>query len=89
MLWHHKLLHRAGENRSDNVVRFAALHAFLKTPQSLPDALVTDNSNTTTNNNNINNINNHNTGGGSGGGIWRDWSAELREAAGLAAAARL
>ena len=40
MLWHAGLLHRGGENHSTDVMRFASLHAFVKTPESVPDSIV-------------------------------------------------
>ncbi len=43
VLWHTKILHIAGQNASDNVIRKATIYGFLKTPKALPDPLVTDN----------------------------------------------
>jgi ectoine hydroxylase-related dioxygenase (phytanoyl-CoA dioxygenase family) len=45
VLWHTKILHMAGQNRSDDVIRQATIYGFQKTPQSLPDPLVTDETN--------------------------------------------
>jgi hypothetical protein len=43
VLWHTKILHIAGQNTSDNIIRQASIYAFLKTSESLPDPLVIDN----------------------------------------------
>jgi hypothetical protein len=43
VLWHTKILHIAGQNLSDDVIRQATIYGFLKTPEALPDALVADN----------------------------------------------
>ena len=45
VLWHTKILHMAGQNSSDDVIRQATIYGFLKTPAALPDALVVDNTN--------------------------------------------
>lgn len=45
VLWHTKILHMAGQNCSDDVIRQATIYGFQKTPQSLPDPLVTDETN--------------------------------------------
>ncbi len=42
VLWHTKILHLAGQNASTDVIRQATIYGFLKTPESLPDALVMD-----------------------------------------------
>ena len=42
VLWHTKILHIAGQNTSSDAVRQATIYGFLKTPESLPDALVVD-----------------------------------------------
>ena len=38
----HKLLHRAGEHHNPDCLRMATIHPFIKTTESLPDALVLD-----------------------------------------------
>ena len=43
VLWHTKILHIAGQNCSDDVIRQATIYGFLKTPEALPDALVVNN----------------------------------------------
>ena len=43
VLWHTKILHIAGENASNDVIRQATIYGFKKTPESVPDALVVDN----------------------------------------------
>jgi hypothetical protein len=43
VLWHTKILHIAGQNASDDVIRQATIYGFLKTAAALPDALVVDN----------------------------------------------
>ena len=43
VLWHTKILHIAGQNTSDNVIRQATIYGFLKTPEALPDELAVDN----------------------------------------------
>ena len=43
VLWHTKILHIAGENRSDDVIRQATIYGFLKTRKSVPDELVINN----------------------------------------------
>ena len=43
VLWHTKILHIAGQNTSDDVIRQATIYGFLKTPAALPDPLVVDN----------------------------------------------
>ena len=43
VLWHTKILHIAGQNASTDVIRQATIYGFLKTPEALPDPLVTDN----------------------------------------------
>jgi hypothetical protein len=43
VLWHTKILHIAGQNCSDDVIRQATIYGFLKTPEALPDALVANN----------------------------------------------
>ena len=43
VLWHTKILHIAGQNASDDVIRQATIYGFKKTPESVPDALVVDN----------------------------------------------
>ena len=40
-----KILHMAGQNQSTDVIRQATIYGFLKTPASLPDPLVVDNTN--------------------------------------------
>ena len=45
VLWHTKILHMAGQNLSTDVIRQATIYGFLKTPASLPDPLVIDNTN--------------------------------------------
>ena len=45
VLWHTKILHMAGQNQSTDVIRQATIYGFLKTPASLPDPLVVDNTN--------------------------------------------
>jgi len=44
-LWHTKILHIAGQNCSDDVIRQATIYGFHKTLEALPDALVVDNTN--------------------------------------------
>ena len=44
VLWHTKILHMAGQNCSEDVIRQATIYGFLKTPEALPDELVVDNS---------------------------------------------
>ena len=43
VLWHTKILHIAGQNRSADVIRQATIYGYLKTAESVPDALVVDN----------------------------------------------
>ena len=43
ILWHTKILHIAGQNASNDVIRQATIYGFKKTPESLPDPLVVDN----------------------------------------------
>ena len=43
VLWHTKILHIAGQNTSSDVIRQATIYGFLKTPESVPDELVVDN----------------------------------------------
>ena len=43
VLWHTKILHVAGQNASEDVIRQATIYGFLKTPAALPDALAMDN----------------------------------------------
>ena len=45
VLWHTKILHIAGQNTSSDIIRQATIYGFLKTPESLPDPLVTDHTN--------------------------------------------
>lgn len=45
VLWHTKILHMAGQNRSTDVIRQATIYAFAKTPASVPDERMTDESN--------------------------------------------
>ena len=45
VLWHTKILHIAGQNTSTDVIRQATIYGFLKTPESLPDSLMTDHTN--------------------------------------------
>ena len=45
VLWHTKILHIAGQNTSADVIRQATIYGFQKTPESLPDPLVTDETN--------------------------------------------
>lgn len=59
VLWHTKILHIPGQNLSSDIIRQATIYGFMKTPASVPDALVTDETNLD---------------------IWRDWSAEVRNA---------
>ena len=40
----HKLLHRAGEHHNPNCLRMAMIHPFIKTPETLSDALTLDGS---------------------------------------------
>ena len=40
VLWHANLLHMAGQNTRSDVMRQAAIYAFAKTPESLPDDVV-------------------------------------------------
>lgn len=40
VLWHANMLHVAGQNTRDDVIRQAAIYAFAKTPESLSDATV-------------------------------------------------
>ena len=42
ILWHTKILHIAGQNASSDVIRQATIYGFKKTPESLPDPLVVD-----------------------------------------------
>ncbi len=42
VLWHTKILHIPGQNRSADVIRQATIYGFLKSAESLPDALVVD-----------------------------------------------
>ena len=39
VLWHHKILHVPGQNRSSDVIRQATIYGYLKTPEALPDEL--------------------------------------------------
>jgi len=43
VLWHTKILHIAGQNASEDVLRQAVIYGFLKTAESLTDGLVIDN----------------------------------------------
>ena len=43
VLWHTKILHIAGQNASNDVIRQATIYGFKKTPESVPDPLVVDN----------------------------------------------
>ena len=43
VLWHTKILHIAGQNASNDVIRQATIYGFKKTPESVPDELVVDN----------------------------------------------
>ncbi|MFL2540543.1 MAG: phytanoyl-CoA dioxygenase family protein [Candidatus Latescibacterota bacterium] len=43
VLWHTKILHMAGQNQSDDIMRQATIYGYLKTPESVPDALAADN----------------------------------------------
>jgi hypothetical protein len=43
VLWHTKILHIAGQNTANDFIRQATIYGFLKTPQSVPDPLVGDN----------------------------------------------
>ncbi|MCE2396095.1 phytanoyl-CoA dioxygenase family protein [Candidatus Poribacteria bacterium] len=43
VLWHTKILHIAGQNASNDVIRQATIYGFQKTPESVPDAFVMDN----------------------------------------------
>ncbi|HJP29127.1 MAG TPA: phytanoyl-CoA dioxygenase family protein [Candidatus Latescibacteria bacterium] len=43
VLWHTKIFHMAGQNRSADVIRQATIYGFMKTTASLPDALAADN----------------------------------------------
>lgn len=45
VLWHTKILHIAGQNRSADIIRQATIYGFLKTPESLPDPLIMDETN--------------------------------------------
>lgn len=40
VLWHANLLHMAGQNTRGDVIRQATIHAFAKTPDSVPDEVV-------------------------------------------------
>lgn len=40
VLWHANLLHTAGQNTRNDVIRQAAIYAFAKTPESVPAAVV-------------------------------------------------
>ncbi|MGY8827156.1 MAG: phytanoyl-CoA dioxygenase family protein [Candidatus Latescibacterota bacterium] len=42
VLWHTKILHMAGQNQSDDIIRQAAIYGYLKTTDALPDKLVMD-----------------------------------------------
>ena len=42
VLWHTKILHMAGQNRSESVIRQATIYSFLKTVESLSDELAMD-----------------------------------------------
>lgn len=42
VLWHTKILHVAGQNCSEDVIRQATIYGFTKTPASLPDELAVD-----------------------------------------------
>ena len=43
VLWHTKILHIAGQNSSDDVIRQATIYGFLKTTAAVSDALAVDN----------------------------------------------
>ena len=43
VLWHTKILHIAGQNASNDVIRQATIYGFKKTPEAVPDPLVMDN----------------------------------------------
>jgi hypothetical protein len=43
VLWHTKILHMAGQNQSNDMIRQATIYGYLKTPEALPDELVADN----------------------------------------------
>ena len=45
VLWHTKILHIAGQNASNDVIRQATIYGFKKTPEAVPDPLVMDNTN--------------------------------------------
>ena len=45
ILWHTKILHIAGQNASNDVIRQATIYGFKKTPESLPDRLAADDTN--------------------------------------------
>ena len=42
VLWHTKILHIPGQNASTDVLRQATIYGYMKTPESVPDALVVD-----------------------------------------------
>lgn len=42
VLWHTKILHMAGQNRSADIIRQATIYGFMKTPEAVPDALAID-----------------------------------------------
>ncbi len=45
VLWHTKILHMAGQNASDDIIRQATIYGYLKTPDAVPDALAADHTN--------------------------------------------
>ena len=45
VLWHTKILHMAGQNCSADILRQATIYGFMKTPESIPDARVIDDTN--------------------------------------------
>lgn len=43
VLWHTKILHMAGQNKSNDIIRQATIYGYMKTPEAVPDALAADN----------------------------------------------
>ncbi len=43
VLWHTKILHMAGQNRSADIIRQATIYGYMKTPEALPDERAADN----------------------------------------------
>ena len=42
VLWHTKILHIAGQNQSEDIIRQATIYGYLKTPEAVPDELAAD-----------------------------------------------